>query len=95
MVISICTGPFSTSLFPFKKEREVCPFSHKFCNEMCRFRPIEFEMRAYPIDIYPARSRNAAAIMLMIMNNLDPRVIHSLCPYIRSLYFVFLPFKCS
>lgn len=30
--------------------------------------------RAYPIDEYPARSRQAAAIMLMIMNNLDPRV---------------------
>ena len=30
--------------------------------------------RAYPIDEYPARTRQAAAIMLMIMNNLDPRV---------------------
>ena len=29
---------------------------------------------ARPIDEYPARSRQAAAIMLMIQNNLDPRV---------------------
>ena len=29
---------------------------------------------AYPIEEYPARTRQAAAIMLMIMNNLDPRV---------------------
>ena len=29
---------------------------------------------AYPIDEYPAKMRQAAAIMLMIMNNLDPRV---------------------
>ena len=29
---------------------------------------------AYPIDEYPAKTRQAAAIMLMIMNNLDPRV---------------------
>ena len=33
-----------------------------------------FYLSAYPIDEYPARSRQAAAIMLMIMNNLDPRV---------------------
>lgn len=31
-------------------------------------------MKAYPIDMYPAKCRQAAAIMLMIMNNLDPRV---------------------
>ena len=29
---------------------------------------------AYPIDEYPAKTQQAAAIMLMIMNNLDPRV---------------------
>ena len=29
---------------------------------------------AYPVDEYPARTRQAAAIMHMIMNNLDPRV---------------------
>jgi urocanate hydratase len=31
-------------------------------------------MRARPLSEYPARSRHAAAIMLMITNNLDPRV---------------------
>ena len=31
-------------------------------------------MHARPIDEYPARSRQAAAIMLMIQNNLDPAV---------------------
>jgi urocanate hydratase len=40
---------------------------------MYRFRP-EMEMKAHPIDWYPARSQQAAAIMLMIQNNLDPRV---------------------
>ncbi|MFC1708140.1 urocanate hydratase, partial [Planctomycetota bacterium] len=40
---------------------------------MWRFRPA-YEMRARPIDEYPARSRKAAAIMLMIQNNLDPDV---------------------
>jgi len=41
---------------------------------MHRFRPAEYAMQARPIDDYPARSRAAAAIMLMIQNNLDPRV---------------------
>ena len=40
---------------------------------MYRYRP-DYEMYARPIDEYPARSRQAAAIMLMIQNNLDPRV---------------------
>ncbi len=40
---------------------------------MHRFRP-SYPMRARPIDHYPCRSRQAAAIMLMIQNNLDPRV---------------------
>ena len=40
---------------------------------MYRYRPT-YEMYARPIDEYPARSRQAAAIMLMIQNNLDPRV---------------------
>ncbi len=41
---------------------------------MRRFRPTGYPMRARPIDDYPARSRQAAAIMLMIQNNLDPAV---------------------
>ena len=40
---------------------------------MYRFRP-SYEMFARPIDEYPAKSRQAAAIMAMIQNNLDPRV---------------------
>lgn len=40
---------------------------------MYRFRP-DYEMYARPIEEYPARSHQAAAIMGMIQNNLDPRV---------------------
>ena len=40
---------------------------------MYRYRP-DYEMFARPIDHYPAKSRQAAAIMAMIQNNLDPRV---------------------
>ena len=40
---------------------------------MRRFRP-HYPMHARPIGAYPARSRQAAAIMLMIQNNLDPAV---------------------
>jgi urocanate hydratase len=50
---------------------------------MRRFRPT-YEMKARPIDAYPARSRQAAAIMLMIQNNLDPAVAqypHELVTY--------------
>ena len=50
---------------------------------MYRLRP-DYEMHARPIDEYPARCRQAAAIMLMIQNNLDPRVAqhpHELITY--------------
>ena len=40
---------------------------------MYRFRP-SYDIYARPVDEYPARSRQAAAIMAMIQNNLDPRV---------------------
>ena len=40
---------------------------------MYRFRP-GYPMYARPLSQYPARSREAAAIMLMIQNNLDPKV---------------------
>ena len=40
---------------------------------MYRFRP-RYEIYARPIDEYPHRSRQAAAIMLMIQNNLNPAV---------------------
>lgn len=50
---------------------------------MHRLRP-EHPMHARPIDHYPAKSRQAAAIMLMIQNNLDPAVAqhpHELITY--------------
>ncbi len=40
---------------------------------MYRYRP-SYKIYARPIDEYPARSRQAAAIMAMIQNNLDERV---------------------
>ena len=40
---------------------------------MYRFRPT-YQMYARPIDHYPAKCKEAAAIMLMIQNNLDPAV---------------------
>ena len=50
---------------------------------MYRFRP-DYPMYARHIDEYPAKSRQAAAIMAMIQNNLDPRVAqhpHELITY--------------
>ncbi|MGB4654964.1 MAG: urocanate hydratase [Bacteroidales bacterium] len=50
---------------------------------MYRFRP-DYEMYARPIDEYPAKSKQAAAIMHMIQNNLDPAVAqhpHELITY--------------
>ncbi len=51
---------------------------------MRRYRPGGYAMRARPVGEYPARSRQAAAIMLMIQNNLDPAVAqhpHELVTY--------------
>ena len=50
---------------------------------MYRFRP-RYEMYARPIDEYPHRSEQAAAIMMMIQNNLDKAVAqhpHELITY--------------
>ncbi len=50
---------------------------------MYRFRP-SYKMFARPINSYPAKSQQAAAIMLMIQNNLDPAVAqhpHELITY--------------
>ena len=50
---------------------------------MYRFRP-DYEMYARPIEEYPAKSRQAAAMMLMIQNNLDKAVAqhpHELITY--------------
>lgn len=64
--------------FPAKFHAELAP---EFAQElkdygriyMYRFRP-SYDMYARPIDEYPCRSRQAAAIMAMIQNNLDPMV---------------------
>ena len=50
--------------------RELADFGRIY---MHRFRP-EYQMYARPIKEYPAQCEEAAAIMLMIQNNLDPRV---------------------
>ena len=50
---------------------------------MYRFRP-RYAMHARPIEEYPCQSKQAAAIMLMIQNNLDPAVAqhpHELITY--------------
>jgi urocanate hydratase len=50
---------------------------------MYRFRPT-YAMYARPIEDYPAQSKQAAAIMMMIQNNLDPSVAkhpHELITY--------------
>ncbi len=50
---------------------------------MYRFRP-DYEMYARPIHEYPAKTKQAAAIMLMIQNNLNPAVAqhpHELITY--------------
>ena len=50
---------------------------------MYRFRP-DYEMHARPLDAYPHQSKAAAAIMLMIQNNLDSAVAqhpHELITY--------------
>jgi len=50
---------------------------------MYRFRP-RYKMYARPVEEYPARCQQAAAIMLMIQNSLDPNVAqhpHELITY--------------
>lgn len=64
--------------FPAKFHAELAPEFAKELKDygriyMYRFRP-SYDMYARPIDEYPYRSRQAAAIMAMIQNNLDPRV---------------------
>ena len=64
--------------FPEKFHAELAPeFARELATYgriyMYRFRP-DYAMYARPIDAYPHRSEQAAAIMLMIQNNLDPAV---------------------
>ncbi len=74
--------------FPAEQHEELAP---EFAEElklygriyMFRFRP-DYEMYARSIEEYPAKSKQAAAIMLMIQNNLDPAVAqhpHELITY--------------
>ncbi|EGZ06311.1 hypothetical protein PHYSODRAFT_532444 [Phytophthora sojae] len=65
--------------FPEKFHATLAPeFAQELKDEghiyMHRFRPVQYEMKAYPIERYPAKCKQAASIMLMIMNNLDRRV---------------------
>jgi len=65
-------------ILEFKKELETYGRIY-----MYRFRP-DYKMYARPIDEYPAKSKQAAAIMLMIQNNLDYAVAqhpHELITY--------------
>ncbi len=48
---------------------------------MYRFMP-SYEMKAYPVGYYPHRSASAAAIMMMITNNLDRAVAQHPCELI-------------
>ena len=74
--------------FPAEQHAELAP---EFAEElrtygriyMYRYRP-DYAVYARPIDEYPARLRQAAAIMMMIQNNLDPAVAqhpHELITY--------------
>ncbi len=64
--------------FPGKFHAELAP---EFAEElekygriyMYRFKP-DYDMYARPIHEYPAKTKQAAAIMVMIQNNLDPKV---------------------
>ncbi|KAI8614295.1 urocanate hydratase [Chytriomyces sp. MP71] len=61
--------------------RELATFGHIY---MYRFRPRDYEMKAYPINEYPAKCIQAAGIMLQIQNNLDKAVAqfpHELITY--------------
>ncbi len=64
--------------FPKELHRELAPEFFEELQQygrifMHRFRP-QYEMFARPLDHYPCHSTQAASIMLMIQNNLDPRV---------------------
>ena len=74
--------------FPAKHHAVLAP---EFAEELARYGRIymyrlrpDYEMYARPIEEYPARCRQAAAIMLMIQNNLDKAVAqhpHELITY--------------
>ena len=74
--------------FPEPLHKELLP---EFADELARYGRIymhryrpDYPMHARPISDYPARCSEAAAIMLMIQNNLDPQVAqhpHELITY--------------
>ncbi len=74
--------------FPELLHKELLP---EFADELARYGRIymhryrpDYPMHARPISDYPARCSEAAAIMLMIQNNLDPQVAqhpHELITY--------------
>lgn len=78
----------SLRYFPKELHKELAPeFAQELADYgriyMYRLRP-DYEMKARPIDWYPARTPQAAAIMLMIQNNLDKAVAqhpHELITY--------------
>ena len=49
---------------------------------MHRFRPTQYNMKAHPLTAYPSRCKQAASIMAMIQNNLDPAVAQFPCELI-------------
>ena len=75
--------------FPTSQHEKLAPEFAQELNQfgriwMMRYRPTEYEISAYPIDAYPAKSKHAAAIMMMIHNNLDQNVAqfpHELITY--------------
>lgn len=74
--------------FPTEQHATLAPEFAKELKEygriyMLRYRP-DYDMYARPISDYPAKCEQAAAIMLMIQNNLDPAVAqhpHELITY--------------
>ena len=49
-------------------EAELRDYGHIY---MYRFRPTHYEMKGYPISLYPGKITIAKCIMIMLMNNLD------------------------
>ncbi|XP_075215116.1 urocanate hydratase-like [Lycorma delicatula] len=62
--------PYLHDELSFDFSEELKNYGHIY---MYRFLP-QFQLKAYPIQDFPAKCNQAAAIMLMICNNLDPAV---------------------
>ena len=65
--------------FPSSVHRELAiEFGHELRTYghiyMYRFRPIDVQLKAYPLDHYATKTKEGAAMIAMIMNNLDDRV---------------------